>query len=88
MSALDEGIGDLPDTRELYAGETTGERISRMRRRNKWKIRDVEGRTGISRARLSRIERGESKADEDDLIALARAFRVSSDYIIGLAASP
>jgi transcriptional regulator with XRE-family HTH domain len=76
--------------------ETMGERLRWLRSRNgragtrrDWSLRAIEEATGIKKSRLSQLELDVAEyVRPDEIVQLARLYRVSSDYILGLKATP
>ena len=64
---------------------TPGERISDLCNGRHISQKELAKRIGVSAPQLSRIVSGETKTINSDLlIAVAKEFKVSSDYILGL----
>ena len=64
---------------------TPNERISDLRFRKNLSQKELSDLSGVDSSQISRIERGEIKSISSDvLIKLAKALRVSTDYILGL----
>lgn len=57
-------------------------RIKSLRQQQGLSLTDTEAMTGISKARLEEMEKGEKDILVKDVIRIATAFRVTSDYII------
>lgn len=57
-------------------------RIKNLRQQQGLSLTDTEAMTGISKARLEEMEKGEKDILVKDVIRIATAFRVTSDYII------
>jgi len=69
----------------MYLPGTIHERIGDLRSSRGLSQRKLSEMTGIGTSQLSRIENGEIKnISSDILIKLAKAFGVSTDYILGL----
>ncbi len=69
--------------------KTTGTRIQELRELRFWTKRELAEQLGISESQLSRIENGKTATVSSDILAgLARAFDVSSDYLLGLSPIP
>ncbi len=64
------------------------QRLSGLRRSRDWQLDDLAGRTGISRATLSRIERGDTSPTATVLGKLASAFGLSMADLFGPATAP
>ena len=64
---------------------TPGERITDLRKARGWDQKTLAENSGLSESQISRIENGKiGKLSHDILIKLAKAFHVSTDYILGL----
>lgn len=57
-------------------------RIKSLRQQQGLSLTDTEAMTGISKARLEEMEKGEKDILVKDVMRIATAFRVTSDYII------
>lgn len=57
-------------------------RIKNLRQQQGLSLTDTEAMTGISKARLEEMEKGEKDILVKDVMRIATAFRVTSDYII------
>lgn len=69
----------------MYLQRTAGERISDLRSMKEWSQKELARRVKLAPSQLSRIESGETKNISGDiLVRLAKEFRVSTDYILGL----
>lgn len=69
----------------MYLPGTPGDRIVDLRTYRGWNQKELAKRIGIAASQLSRIENGETKNISGDiLIKLAKEFKVSTDYILGL----
>jgi transcriptional regulator with XRE-family HTH domain len=76
--------------------ETMGERLrwlrsrnARINRKKDWSLRAIEAQTGITKTRLSQLELDDVEfVRQSEIVQLARLYRVSSDYILGLKATP
>ena len=65
--------------------KSVGERIQNLREYRNMTIRALAAKLGISESQLSRIESGRTATVSSDILTgLAKAFDVSSDYILGL----
>ncbi len=60
-----------------------GARVRDVRTRRRLTLEDVTARTGISRSTLSRLENGQRRPTLELLLALAAAYRVSLDDLVG-----
>lgn len=69
----------------MYLPGTVGERITDLRSLKGWNQKELATRIELAPSQLSRIENGETKNISGDiLVKLAKEFRVSTDYILGL----
>ncbi len=69
----------------MYLPGTPNERIGDLRFRRGLSQKELSALSGVDTSQISRIERGEIKnISSDVLIKLAKALRVSTDYILGL----
>ena len=69
----------------MYLPGTPGEIIGDLRTNKGWTKLKLSQMTGIPQSQLSRIESGKiTHISSDILIKLAKAFNVSTDYILGL----
>ena len=65
------------------------DRITDLREQNGWSKAELAERIGIDASRMGRIESGETKNVGDDVIlALAKAFGVSTDFLLGVSDDP
>lgn len=65
--------------------DDAGRRISALCSRNHIKQKELAEKIGVSASQLSRIISGETKTVSSDiLIGVAKEFKVSADYILGL----
>jgi predicted nucleotidyltransferase/DNA-binding XRE family transcriptional regulator len=63
--------------------DNLGQKIKKLRQENNLPLRTVSAQLGIDQAILSKIERGQRKATREQVIKLARYFRVKdSDFLI------
>ena len=62
-----------------------GNRIRQLRLKEGLSQEQVAQILGITRSAISEIERGARKISADEIVKLAEAFHVSTDYILGLA---
>ena len=60
-----------------------GERIADLRTDHDMQQGELANILGIDRSALSRIENGYRSIREDELLRIARHFRVSTDYLLG-----
>ena len=60
-----------------------GARVRALRTRRRLTLEDVSARTGISRSTLSRLENDQRRPTLELLLALAAAYRVSLDDLVG-----
>ena len=72
-----------------YLPGPTGRRITELRESRDMTIEELAARIGVNATTLGRVERGQTqKVGSDVLVALAREFRVSTDYLLGLTDIP
>lgn len=72
-----------------YLPSTTGERIAELRESVGLTIEELAAKIGINATTLGRMEKGQTqKIGDDVLTALAREFRVSTDFLLGLTNIP
>lgn len=72
-----------------YLPSTTGERITELRESAGLTIEELAAKIGINATTLGRMEKGQTqKIGDDVLTALAREFRVSTDFLLGLTNIP
>ena len=65
------------------------DRITDLREQNGWSKAELAERIGIDASRMGRLESGETKSVGDDVIlALAKAFGVSTDFLLGVSDDP
>ena len=64
------------------------DRIKELRKRNNLSQADVAAKLRVARSTVSMWETGHSEVDNDNLIRLAAMFRVSVDYLLGIADEP
>ena len=67
---------------------TIGARIRQLRRSRDLSQEQLADILGIKRSAVSEIERGSRKVSSDEIVKLAKACNVSTDYILGLAEEP
>lgn len=60
-----------------------GERIADLRTDSDMQQGELANILGIHRSALSRIEKGHRAIREDELLRIARHFRVTTDYLLG-----
>lgn len=63
---------------------TIGQRVKKERLRLKMSLRDLEKKTGISNACICQIEKQDRDFGVRKLIKFAKAFDVTTDYLLGL----
>jgi len=64
--------------------ETIGSRIRNLRVQLELKQKDVADAIGVDRSHFSKYELGKLEVNNDMLVALAKYFDVSTDYILGI----
>lgn len=71
------------------SSDTTGRRITGLREREDMTLEELAARIGINATTLGRIEKGQTqKISSDVLVAIAREFNVSTDFLLGLTNIP
>ena len=60
-----------------------GERIADLRTDHDMQQGELAKILGIDRSALSRIEKGHRSIREDEILCIARHFRVTTDYLLG-----
>lgn len=60
-----------------------GKRIKHLREKNNYSQKRVADALGISNVQLSRYESGDRKPDPDTIVAIAKYYDVSTDYLLG-----
>ncbi|MDN4072899.1 helix-turn-helix domain-containing protein [Fictibacillus terranigra] len=60
-----------------------GYRIKSLREQNNWSQLTLSKKIGINNSVLSRIEAGKRSVEDDLITKFAKAFDVSSDYLLG-----
>ena len=69
--------------------DTTGRRITGLREREDMTLEELAAKIGINATTLGRMEKGQTqKISSDTLIALAREFNVSTDFLLCLTNIP
>lgn len=69
--------------------DTTGRRITGLREREDMTLDELAAKIVINATTLGRIEKGQTqKINSDVLVALAREFSVSTDFLLGLTSIP
>ncbi len=72
-----------------YLPGPTGRRITELRESRDMTIEELAAKIGGNATTLGRVERGQTqKVGSDVLVALAREFRVPTDYLLGLTDIP
>ena len=66
----------------MYYGMTIGERLKKLREDKGEKQQDVANAILVDRTVISFFERNERKPDVDKLIALAKHFDVTTDFLL------
>lgn len=60
------------------------DRLKELRLENKLTTKSLGQQIGVSNATISRWENGKNNIKVDELIAVAKFFHVSIDYLVGL----
>ena len=60
------------------------DRLKELRLENKLTTKSLGQHVGVSNATISRWENGKNNIKVDELIAVAKFFHVSIDYLVGL----
>lgn len=77
-----EDFSDL-DLSEDEGTATIGSRVARLRKMKKWSQSELAKKLGEARSQITRLESGETKNVNSDLIVkLAKIFGVSTDYLL------
>lgn len=77
-----EDFSDL-DLSEDESTATIGSRVARLRKMKKWGQSELAKKLGEARSQITRLESGETKNVNSDLIVkLAKIFGVSTDYLL------
>ena len=64
---------------------SVGERAEQLRKERGWTKTELARRTGLHPQHIYKVLSGErSRVEADTIVALARAFGVSADYLLGL----
>lgn len=63
--------------------DSVGLRIKMLRHHAELSQQQLAAEIGVSRATVCRWEAGDSKVGQEELQALAKLFRVSTDYVLG-----
>ena len=63
---------------------TIGIRLRELRHKRKLRLEQVAEIIGVNKSTLSAYENGGRQPSYDILVSLARLYRVSSDYLLGL----
>lgn len=63
-------------------------RISELRQKNKLTQKELADKLNINYSVLSRIETGERSVRDDELLAIADFFNVTTDYLLGRSSNP
>jgi len=64
-----------------------GTRMKYLRERNRLSQKEMAEKLGVSNVQLSRYETGARKPDPETLARIAGFFKVSADFLLGLASS-
>ncbi len=68
---------------EILSNKQIGERIADLRTDHDMQQGELADILGIHQSALSRIEKGQRAIREDELLRIARHFRVTTDYLLG-----
>jgi len=69
--------------------QSLGDRILLLRRHKQWPQKDLAEKVELSSNTIARVERNEVHTLRGDTIAqLARVFKTSTDYLLGLSEHP
>lgn len=63
-------------------------RISELRQKNRLTQKELADKLNINYSVLSRIETGERSVRDDELLAIADFFNVTTDYLLGRSSNP
>lgn len=63
---------------------TIGTRLRELRQKRKLRLEQVAEIIGVNKSTVSSYENGGRQPSYDILVSLARLFRVSTDYLLGL----
>ena len=75
--------------REKHLPGSLGDRVRELRERDELTQGELAARIGTSASTLSRIEKGEIESPGSDIVVkLARVFRVSTDFLLGITDYP
>lgn len=75
--------------KEKHLPGSLGDRVRELRERDKLTQGELAARIGTSASTLSRIEKGEIESPGSDIVVkLARMFRVSTDFLLGITDYP
>jgi len=73
----------------MEATEMIGRRITGLREREDMTLEELAAKVGVNATTLGRIEKGQTqKIGSDVLVALAREFSVSADFLLGMTDIP
>lgn len=64
--------------------EKLSERIKELRIKNQYSIEQLSKLTNISKSSLCRYENNQSDIKAEQIVILAKFFKVSCDYLLGL----
>ena len=67
----------------IVSNKQIGERIADLRTDHDMQQGELANILGIDRSALSRIEKGHRSIREDEILRIARHFRVTTDYLLG-----
>ena len=69
-------------------GVVMSNRISELRQKNRLTQKELADKLNINYSVLSRIETGERSVRDDELLAIADFFNVTTDYLLGRSSNP
>ncbi len=68
----------------FYMKRIFADRLKELRKEQNLSFVELSKVTGLSRSELCRWENGQADITSDNLIILAKYFKVSADYLLGL----
>ena len=72
----------------MFDRETFGLKLLVLRRKRKLSQSEIAELLGVTATQISDMENGKSGTTLEKLVALARFFQVSTDYLLGLCEEP